>query len=103
MKKFVLKNVVSLSFLGLIVMIAVVCVFKYSADESKKYIEVTVVEGDSLWQIAEKYNYDNIETNQFIAHLEKVNQLHSDLLQVGDVLLVPVNESEEKHLTMNTN
>lgn len=103
MRNFVMKNAFSLLFLGLIVMFSVICIFKYSADDSKNYVEVTIVQGDSLWEIAQKYKYDNIETAQFISHLEQVNHINGDSIKVGDVLRIPVKENNEKYLTMSTN
>ncbi|WP_042348784.1 cell division suppressor protein YneA [Bacillus massiliigorillae] len=103
MRNFVVKNSYSLLFLGLIVMFSIVCLFKYSVDDSENYVEVTVVQGDSLWGIAKKYNYDNINTTQLVSHLEKLNNINGDSLKIGDVILVPVKEGKEKYLTMSNN
>ncbi|MEH6943608.1 cell division suppressor protein YneA [Bacillus sp. JJ722] len=103
MRNFVMKNAFSFLFLGLIVMFSIICIFKYSADDSEKYVEVTIVQGDSLWEIAQEYNYDNMETTQFISHLEKVNHINGESIKIGDVIRIPVKEGNEKFLTMSTN
>ncbi len=101
MKNFIVRNSFSFAFMGLIVLFSVICLLKYSIDDSSNYMEVTVVGGDSLWKIAAKYNDDRMETAEFISELKKVNNMNEDILQAGDVIMVPVKERHEKHLTMN--
>lgn len=57
---------------------------------SKEGIEETYVvkKGDSLWNIANKYN---ITVND----LKNANNLSSNLLNIGDVLVIPTNKPEE--------
>lgn len=101
MKNFIMKNSFSLILVGLILVFSVTFLFKYSIEDSKKYVEVTVEKGDTLWNIAKQYNYNDMETSKFISFLEKENNLNGNSLKVGDVLIVPIDKNKDTQLSMN--
>ena len=53
-------------------------------ESPKAYLDYTVQKGDSLYQIAKKYNTT-------IDILKKINNLNSTLLDIGQILKVPTN------------
>ncbi|PLR94816.1 cell division suppressor protein YneA [Bacillus sp. T33-2] len=57
----------------------------------KEYITVTVEEGESIWQIAEKFSGDHkLTTDQFISWVEKQNGINGNNILAGEELVVPV-------------
>ncbi len=54
-----------------------------------KYIEVYVDSGDTLWDIAQEYGPDHVDTRKTIYEISKLNQLNQDYIYPGQVLRIP--------------
>jgi LysM repeat protein len=74
----------------LIGIIQIVLPLMTSANTPTTYITLIVEEGDSLWEIAQRYKNDNIDIRQYISIIRKHNQKQEALLQPGEVLEIPV-------------
>ncbi|SET23109.1 cell division suppressor protein YneA [Anaerobranca gottschalkii] len=53
-----------------------------------QYFNITVTEGDTLWSISEKYRGD-IEQENFINMIKQINNLHHNVIRVGQNLKIP--------------
>ena len=80
-------SIILLSFLLLLV-IDVVTV-GYSQTE---LIEVEVIDGDNLWEIADKYYSEDIDLRKKIFEIKKMNKLETVMLQPGQKLKIPVSK-----------
>lgn len=101
MKHFVMRNSFSFALIALILLFAILFVNKLSTGNvDNNYIEVTVKQGDTLWHLAEEYNYDRMDIPSFIAQLQKINELNEANIKVGDVILIPVSGDIQTHLSM---
>ncbi len=60
-------------------------------ERENKYINVYVNNGDTLWDIAAKYNYSGKDVREFINKIVKENQLASAGVFPGQNLKIPVN------------
>lgn len=59
-------------------------------DGEQEFVTITVSAGDTLWSIAERVTPEHRDLRDTISIIRKHNELHSDLLMVGDTLSVPV-------------
>jgi len=101
MKHFVMRNSFSFALIALILLFAIIFVNKLSIGNSENnYIEVTVKQGDTLWHLAEEYNYGRMDTSSFIDQLKKINELNESNIKAGEVLLIPVSGEVQTHLSM---
>lgn len=51
---------------------------------------ILVQPGDTLWEIASTYKSKYTDTREFIYEIAQMNQLTGEILQAGEVLLVPI-------------
>lgn len=65
---------------------------KQSDNDTNDSIIYTVVKGDSLWAIANKYNTT-------VDNIKKANNLSSNLLQVGQTLIIPSKQGSTNQIT----
>ncbi|MBQ1388292.1 MAG: LysM peptidoglycan-binding domain-containing protein, partial [Clostridia bacterium] len=66
-------------------------VFQLNTAQSEsvdKYIQISVMSGDSLWSIAQTYMPDT-DTREAVYIIKQVNGLDSDYISVGDMLDIP--------------
>jgi LysM repeat protein len=90
----------SLILLGGIVALVVISIFVSAAAHdlafgdalaSAEREEITVVSGDSLWDIAEEHPVDGLDTVETVDLIRRWNDLDSSMLTPGSTLLVPIN------------
>lgn len=61
------------------------------ADAIDTYVQVSVTENDTLWNIAEKYAPKDKDIRLFIHDISEVNDINTgDTIKQGDILFVPV-------------
>ncbi len=94
-KKLYLKNPLRLLFsiaFVLILSIAFVLIFHDSAagNNVPEYATIIVSKGDTLWNIARTYNYDNVDIRNKIDEIKELNKISSNI-KVGQELLIKIN------------
>jgi LysM repeat protein len=78
--------------MGLAIVMGTVGLLKVGADES--YHQVTVQEGDSLWNIAEELSEEhNMSTKGLVEWVSEKNNLATDIIKPGDTLILPGEKS----------
>lgn len=66
---------------------------KVEGETLSSYKTVTVEYGDTIWDIAQKYNNCSIkDLRMFVYNIEKVNGLEGELIKPGQVLRIPQGE-----------
>ena len=55
-----------------------------------EYATIVIAKGASLWNIANKYNYDNIDIRSKISEIKELNQISSNI-QIGQELKIKIN------------
>lgn len=82
-----------LTVLILILSFAAISIFdlsKVSGSDIREYSEITVVDGDTIWQIAKTYGSDSKDIREVVYEICKINNINADMLRAGQKLLVPV-------------
>ena len=59
-------------------------------DEPLTVITVSVEKGDSLWEIAERFDNNKMDLRRYIYIIEQYNRLDTSVLQPGQQLRIPV-------------
>ncbi|WP_077367578.1 cell division suppressor protein YneA [Anaerosalibacter sp. Marseille-P3206] len=62
----------------------------YSSKYEKKYVEVTIKRGDTLWSIALNNKPENYDTREIVYEIMMANNLEDSNLNPGDVIKVPI-------------
>ncbi|WP_141432395.1 LysM peptidoglycan-binding domain-containing protein [Bacillus sp. 03113] len=61
--------------------------------DNQKYVTITVEDGDSLWEISNKYSKQhNLSNEQFINWVVKHNEVASDRIYPGEEIIIPVKD-----------
>lgn len=53
-------------------------------------VQVEVVEGDTLWTIAESFTDDEVDIRKTVYEIRKTNNLRTAEIYPGDVILIPL-------------
>ncbi len=101
MNHFIEKNFFFLILIGMIVTFCIISFVRYGDTSQNNFVEITISHGDTLWEIAQQYNYNNIDTNAFIAQVKDMNHLNGKILKVGDQLRIPIFNKGDTYLTMD--
>ncbi len=56
---------------------------------SEVFVNIVVQEGDTLWELAEKYGPKDQDIRKTIHEIKNTNTLNKKYLQPGDQLLIP--------------
>lgn len=71
--------------------LAFVLAFQQSPKNQDKYLKVTVTDGDTLWEISQKYAGEHSLSNkEFVNWVKKHNRDVGDEIFPGEEILIPV-------------
>jgi len=81
-----------LTFTCLLLMLLISNLFKSDAaysDNENKYIEIIVMKGDTVWQIAKKNNPNNYDIRKVVHEIMKINEMKNANIKPGDTIKIP--------------
>jgi len=82
---------VILAITGLMVLLLIPHVFSQTLTPAmQEYVDVVVLEGDTLWHIARRFTPPGQDTRRMVDVIRSVNGLESAVVRPGQVLKVPV-------------
>lgn len=61
-----------------------------NGESQQKYINVQVIAGETLWDIADRYKSNDTDTREFVYDIQHENDLSTANLTVGETIKVPV-------------
>ncbi|WP_058485482.1 cell division suppressor protein YneA [Defluviitalea phaphyphila] len=63
---------------------------KQTYNPIKKYKQVRIKKGDTLWDIAKEYKPENQSINQYINYIKEFNNMKSYDIYAGDNIIIPI-------------
>ena len=96
MKKYRIRSKFRFTVFMLIMLLAVMTLLGAAAPRTTvntskvTYRAVEINDGDTLWEVAEKYAPDAKEIRRFVYEIRNVNSLDTPDLSVGQYILVPI-------------
>ena len=92
MKTRTYRRIRSIILLLLIVFIVTTFINNFTTDKESYTSEYvyTVVPGDTLWDIAKEYNYNNEDVREIVYNIQKHNNISNSQIYSGQVLKIPV-------------
>lgn len=74
--------------------VGVLMLSNMSPSSSEDYIKITVSQGETLWEIADKFSdQHDFSIPEFVEWVEMHNGISGDLIIAGDELMIPVENS----------
>lgn len=61
-----------------------------SASSIEKFETITVTYGDTLWDIAVRYNEEGTDIRETLYHIKQANQLRETTIYPGQILQIPL-------------
>ena len=62
----------------------------YSVASVEDFEEYWIKQGDTLWEIADKYAPDGYDTRRFIYDIKEHNEMETSMIYQGEKLLIPI-------------
>ncbi|WP_160118363.1 LysM peptidoglycan-binding domain-containing protein [Bacillus sp. V59.32b] len=94
MKTLLQKHSYTILLLGVVFIFSLFFSLKSDKQNVENYLSVTVSSGETLWELAERYENDDMTRNQFIDWIEKHNELQAESLKPGEEIVIPIAKSE---------
>lgn len=60
-----------------------------TSEDETAHVEITVKEGDTLWNIAKPYYDGKSDYRKFIYEIRKLNDLEEGVIYPGQVIIIP--------------
>lgn len=92
-KKRKIKILFILTLFAFVVVIISGLIFNHKKVYSStynKHIEVEVVKGDTLWNIAKENNPNNADIRKVVYKIMKFNKMDSANIKPGDIIKIPI-------------
>lgn len=90
MKTLLQKYSNTLLLLGVVFIFSLFFSLNSEQENLDNYLSVSVSAGETLWQLAERYETGNLTKAEFIDWIEEKNDLRAESIQPGDNIVIPV-------------
>ncbi len=83
-----------LFFIGLFLLITTMIVTNIEAPKDD-YQQITVKKGDTVWDMAERFDGSEMTQTEFVSWVQENNDLHINHLKEGQTIVIPVKKMNE--------
>ena len=83
-----------LFFIGLFLLITTMIVTNIEAPKDD-YQQITVKKGDTVWEMAERFDDSKMSKIEFVSWVQENNDLHINQLKEGQTIVIPVKKNIE--------
>ncbi|QFK71318.1 LysM peptidoglycan-binding domain-containing protein [Pradoshia sp. D12] len=83
-----------LFFIGLFLLITTMIVTNIEAPKDD-YQQITVKKGDTVWDMAERFNGSKMTQTEFVSWVQENNDLHINHIKEGQTIVIPVKKMNE--------
>ncbi|WP_180954708.1 LysM peptidoglycan-binding domain-containing protein [Bacillus sp. V5-8f] len=97
MKKLIKKNSYTILLLGVVFIFSLLLSLKSEQENMDNYLSIKVATGETLWQLADRYETEKLSRTQFISWIEEQNGISAESLQPGDEIFIPVEKNSTIH------
>ncbi|RFU61229.1 cell division suppressor protein YneA [Peribacillus glennii] len=97
MKTLFRKHSYTILLLGVVFIFSLLLSLKSEQENLDNYQSVKVASGETLWQLAERYETVNLSRTDFISWIEEQNDISAESLQPGDRIFIPIEKNAAIH------
>jgi hypothetical protein len=94
MKKLYKNYIYTILLAGSIFIFSVLFSCTLDKNQSDNFLSIEVNDGDTLWEIASKYDEVDLTKKEFIGWIEEYNGLRADSIKPGQVIVIPVKKEK---------
>lgn len=99
MKKFYENHIYTILLAGLVFIFSILFSFTLDHKQDDNFLSIEVNEGDTIWEISEKYDDTKLTKQEFIGWIEEYNGVRADAIKAGQIIVIPVeNENVVQNL-----
>ncbi|MCL6570638.1 MAG: LysM peptidoglycan-binding domain-containing protein [Bacillus sp. (in: Bacteria)] len=91
MKKLCKQYSYAITLIILSCSLAFILSYQYKSVDQNKYVKVTIMEGDSLWDISNQFSgQHSLSNKEFASWVKKQNKIVSNQIFPGEEIIIPV-------------
>ena len=92
MKTFYKNNMYTILLAGLVFIFSILFSFTLDNNHEKNFLSIEINEGDTIWEISEKYSQTKLTKNEFIGWIEEYNGVRAEAIKAGQTIVIPVED-----------
>jgi hypothetical protein len=97
MKTLLQKHSYTILLLGVVFLFTLFFSLQSDKENVNHYLSVTVSSGETLWDLAGRYETDSLTKTEFIDWIETHNDLQAEALKPGEKIVIPVVKGQNIH------
>ncbi|WP_108669309.1 cell division suppressor protein YneA [Peribacillus acanthi] len=83
----------TLILLGVSFVLSIVTLFHLAKSPNEEFLSVTVAKGDTIWDLANQYETEDLSKQDIISWIEKHNEININEIKPGQSIVLPIKSS----------
>lgn len=76
--------------ISLFILVTFVNPSKVFSSEPLTFYEITVQDGDTIWDLASTYNTNQVDIRRLVYEIKQINQIDNTYICPGDIINIPI-------------